>query len=119
VLTVVRRLVAFSKVVVAAATAVMVLAIVAIGSLQAIAWVKTGTWSSVPFWQILDLAGIEVERTYTTASSGLHSEKRPDLDAFVQWWLDVPAIIPLLVASTVLALFYVGLKSVEEARSQA
>jgi hypothetical protein len=113
--TVDHRVVAFGRIVVAIAATVTVLVIAAICALQGIVWAKTGTWSSLPFWQILDLAGIEVGRTYVTASGGLQPAKRSDLDAFIQWWLEAPAIIPLLVASTVLALFYMGLKSLEEA----
>ena len=109
-----RRLVAIARTVVGLAAIATVLIIAAICTLQAIVWAKTGMWSSLPFAQLLELAGIEIGRTYVTASGDLQA-RRLDFDAVIEWWLDAPAIVPLLVATALFVAFYMWLKSLEEA----
>ena len=109
-----RRLVAFVRAAVGLAAAVAAFGIAALSLLQGIVWMKTGQWSSVPFSQILDLVGLDVPRRFFPASIDAHAERRLDFDRFVDWWLDAPAIIPLVVAVAVLVLLYIGLKTLQE-----
>src|SRR5262249_18293758 len=109
-----RRLVAFVRGVVGLAAAVAAFGIAALSLLQGVVWMKTGQWSPLPFSQILDLVGLDVPRRYFPAGIDAHAERRLDSDRVVAWWLDAPAIIPLLVAVAVLVLLYIGLKTLQE-----
>jgi hypothetical protein len=80
--------------------------------LQALVWVKTGMWGSLRASQILELAGLEVDRTYV--ASGAAQAQSPVFDSFIEWWLDAPAIIPLLVATAFFGAVYMWLKSLAE-----
>jgi hypothetical protein len=108
-----RQLVAFTKTLVGLAAVTIVLSTAVICILQALVWVKTGMWGSLRASQILELAGLEVDRTYV--ASGASQAQSPVFDSFIEWWLDAPAIIPLLVATAFFGTVYMWLKSLAEA----
>jgi hypothetical protein len=108
-----RRLLAFTKTLVGLAAITVVLSTAVICILQALVWVKTGMWGSLRASQILELAGLEVDRTYV--ASGASQAQSPVFDSFIEWWLDAPAIIPLFVATAFFGTVYMWLKSLAEA----
>jgi hypothetical protein len=108
-----RRLVAFTKTLVGLAAITVVLSTAVICILQALVWVKTGMWGSLRASQILELAGLEVDRTYV--ASGASQAQSPVFDSFIEWWLNAPAIIPLLVATAFFGAVYMWLHSLAEA----
>ena len=108
-----RQLVAFTKTLVGLGAITIVLSTAVICILQALVWVKTGMWGSLRASQILELAGLEVDRTYV--ASGASQAQSPVFDSVIEWWLDAPAIIPLLVATAFFGTVYMWLKSLSEA----
>jgi|SRR5262245_3015714 len=109
-----RRLVAFIKVLVAGAGAMTALSMGAIVSLQVAFWLATRTWSPFPVAQIFELSHINMPRRYLPASVDAQAGGRVDPQGVVEWLLDLPAIVALFVALTVLAVIYASLTSVEK-----
>ena len=81
-----RRLVAIARTVVGLAAIAIVFITAAICTLQAIAWVKTGAWGSLPASQILELAGIEIGRTYVSSSGDSQAQSRSSIASLSGGW---------------------------------
>jgi len=69
-------------------------------------WLRDGLWNSYPLAAIIKG---DREITYTTSS---YTDK-----GFVDWFLDIPAIVPLLIAATVLLALYSWLAGIEQQSS--
>jgi hypothetical protein len=78
---------------------------------QVSSWLQNGEWAAYPLSSLIK----EWESgnvTYTTASSD-----KPEA-VIANWLLDVPVIVPILIASALLLGFYLWLASVEQASSR-
>src|SRR5215475_14885626 len=73
---------------------------------QARSWILAGEWRSFPISRALDLAGLEREATYVTASASEHSYSF-GLQTMSNWLLDLPATGFLVAVAFVLLGFSV------------
>ena len=80
-------------------------------------WFKTGEWETYAVSDMLATASIYFPRRYNTASFTPSENFRIDAQAVIEWFLAVPAIVPLLVATAVIALFYFWLACIAEKQS--
>src|SRR5262245_42327484 len=81
---------------------------------QFYSWAKAGSWNTVAFSHLLDLADVSPPRTYAPASATSDRPAQERIDIIVEWLLDLPVIMPLLLALGLLTAFYVYLLSVEK-----
>src|SRR5947209_257093 len=72
-------------------------------------WVSTGRWAPYLTREILALAHIGLLNTYV-----LSSANREVVQHALAQWLEVPAILPVLIAGILLILFYRAIKGVED-----
>jgi hypothetical protein len=89
------------------------LSVAAIASLQLALWLVASTWTPFPLARIVELAGIDVPRTYVPAS-GVTGSGRPATPDVAEWLLNLPAIVALFMALALLSLVYAALTSVEK-----
>jgi hypothetical protein len=111
------RIAAIAKAVVGLAAAAMALCVAAMCTLQAIVWLNTRAWSPITLSQIFALAGADAPTVYATASDESRKEGWFDPHGILQWWLDAPAVVSLLVALALLATLYMWLASLQRALS--
>jgi hypothetical protein len=78
---------------------------------------KTGEWEAYSVSDLFEAARIYFPRRYETASFSPSGSFRIDAQAVIEWLLDVPAIVPLLIATMLIALFYVWLARIAERHS--
>jgi hypothetical protein len=81
---------------------------------QFYSWATAGSWNTVAFSDVLELADVSPPRTYTPASVTSYGAERERIDVIFEWLLNLPAIMPLLLALSLLTAFYVFLLSVEK-----
>jgi hypothetical protein len=112
-----RQIATIAKAVVGLAAGAMALCVAAICTLQGILWLNTRAWSPITLSQIFALAGTDAPTVYTTASDDPRKEGWLDPHAIVQWWLDAPAVVSLLVALALLVTLYMWLASLQRALS--
>ena len=105
------RLVTFTKTLVVGAGVLTALSIAAISGLQFRCSFMTKTWCPYPVSRVFELAEIDVPIKYVLASES----RRPGTPNFYELLLDLPAIVPLAAALTLLALFYAWLEHFETA----
>jgi hypothetical protein len=108
-----RRFVTFTKMLVVGAGAATALCIAAIASLQFGFWFTMKTWSAFPVARIFELLQIDTPRRYIPASIDISSSPLGPQHV-IEWMLDLPAVVVLLAALALLALFYASLTSVEK-----
>jgi len=113
VIAVARRVVGFGKLLVMGASAVTVLCMSAVVSLQFGFWLMTRTWSPFPVSRLLELWDVNVPRRYFPASMEASGASRFDSQGVVEAFLDLPAAVVLFMALAVLALCYAALASAE------
>ena len=112
-----RQITAIARVAVGLAAAAMALCVAAICTLQAILWLNTRAWSPITLSQIFALAGTDAPKIYVTASDESRKSGWFDPLAALQWLLDAPAVVSLLVALALLVTLYVWLTSVQRSAS--
>lgn len=106
-------LIAISRAIVLVASAATALCASAIMAFQLGSGFAVGMWNSVPMSQILAIADINIERTYTTASANAQASQPLSIESVLGWVLDVPAMIPLFIALCLLVVFDRHLASVD------
>jgi hypothetical protein len=114
-----RRVVTFFKMFVAGAGVATALSMGVIASLQFGFWLMAKTWTPFPVSRIVELSGIDVPRRYFPASADTSASGRPGTLGFVEWSLDLPAIVALFMALALFSLFYAALTSVEKGLATA
>jgi hypothetical protein len=112
-----RQIATIAKAVVGLMAAAMALCVTAICTLQAILWLNTRAWSAITLSQIFALAGTDAPTVYVTASDQSRKESWLDPHAILQWWLDAPVVVSLLVALALLVTLYMWLASMQRAFS--
>ena len=114
-----RRLVGFVRTMVVAAGVATGLSIGAVASLQLGFWLIARTWTPFPVARIVELSGIDVPRRYFPASADISASALPGGVDFVDWLLNLPAIVALFMALALFSLCYAALTSVEKGLATA
>ena len=91
------------------AICVTTLSLSAILTWQTVDWVTHGDWSSIPISQALEVAGIYVQRRYIIADT----TGEPIPGDLLEWSLNLPALLPLIMALPLLVVFYGRLSAFE------
>jgi hypothetical protein len=81
---------------------------------QLVTFLKTGKWMTIAVADVLELAHISVPRSYIVSSATPREPRWFDAQSIIDWWLDAPAILPLLIAGALLALLYMWLAAIRE-----
>jgi hypothetical protein len=80
---------------------------------QIAAWIWTATWISVSAGNILERADINIPRRYVLSSSTGDPRRGLDSQAIIEGFLDLPAVVPLMVIVAVLVCLYLALARAE------
>jgi hypothetical protein len=75
---------------------------------QVTSWLQGGIWDPSLSSMIRSLQGNQ-DITYATASAN-----KPATEGITDWFLEIPAIVPLLIASALLLVFYAWLATIEQ-----
>jgi hypothetical protein len=81
---------------------------------QFTSWLQTDTWVAFPVARIFEIAGLRGRQTYVLTSSSNAEPKVFDATSITDWWLDAPALVPLLIAGALLTGLYLWLKEIEK-----
>jgi hypothetical protein len=115
------HLVRIAKVTALLAAAWTLLCALLIVGWQAISWLQSGIWSRYPLSSAIEGLGGGQRARYLTASSDpldnrlLNVKKQwANIQAMIDWVLDLPTIVPLLIASVLLLALYVRLAAAQE-----
>jgi hypothetical protein len=104
---IVLRFIRFAKITVLASAVWTIFCATFIFSWQLISWFRSGSWDFFPIsWAVLPIK-------YTTASAGQNSPQPTVLQYVVDQLLEIPAIVPLAIASALLFGFYIRLSIIE------
>jgi hypothetical protein len=104
---IVLRFIRFAKITVLASAVWTIFCATFIFSWQLISWFRSGSWDFFPIsWAVLPIK-------YTTASAGQNSPQPTVLQYVVDQLLEIPAIVPLAIASALLFGFYIRLSIME------
>jgi len=106
-----RRLIKFTKATVIIAFAWTGLCAAVLTAHQTIVYLQTGEWDAFPISSFLRDRG---HVTYTVASSKKIESDRFDVDKILDRLLEIPAIVPLLIALLALLLFWAHLSRIEK-----
>lgn len=78
---------------------------------------KTGEWEAFTVSDVFQAAHIYIPRRYNMASFSPSQNSRFDAQTVMEWVLDLPAIVPLVVVTLLIALFYIWLARIAEKHS--
>lgn len=106
-----RRLIRFTKATVIIAFAWTGLCAAVLTAHQTILYLQTGEWDAFPISSVLRDRG---DVTYTIASSKKIESDRLNVDKILDRALEIPAIVPLLIALLALLLFWAYLSRIEK-----
>jgi hypothetical protein len=81
---------------------------------QATSWLQYGVWDPYPLSSVINSVEKDRGSAYMTASSGRTATEVTILQGMTDWLLEIPAIVPLLIASVLLLVFYSGLLVIEK-----
>jgi hypothetical protein len=110
-----QQLVKFTKTTVVFAAALTVLCAVVIVGWQVTSWIQNGEWNAYPVSSVISSLQRDQNNTYVTASLKKVETGSPFWEAVASWLLDIPAIVPLLIAAALLLAFYLKLSAIEKA----
>jgi hypothetical protein len=108
-----QRLVRFAKMTALLSAAWTILVAILIVGRQATSWLQDGVWESYPLSSVISSLEKGQGSTYTTASA----DKPAAISGTLDWLLEIPAIVPLLIASVLLLAFYSRLTTIEKRHS--
>src|SRR5262245_41049958 len=104
-----QRLLKFARATALLSAAWTILIAVLLVGRQVSSWFQTGDWEEYPLsWAINDLKRTQ-DSTYTTASANGDATELTTAQEMLGWLLDIPAVVPLLVAAALLLVLYVRL----------
>jgi hypothetical protein len=110
-----QQLVKFTKITVLFAAAVTILCAVMIVGWQVTSWIQNGEWNAYPVSSVISSLQRDRNNTYVTASLKKVETGSPFWEAVADWLVDIPAIVPLLIAAALLLTFYAKLSAIERA----
>jgi hypothetical protein len=82
--------------------------------LQVTSWIQNGVWNAYPVSSVISSPQADRNRTYVTASVNKVETGSP-IKEVSDWLLDIPAIVPLLIMSALLLVFYLKLSAIQKA----
>src|SRR5262249_24166962 len=91
-----------------------ILCAVLIGGRQLIFWFQNGFWDAYPLAEVVKQLRNDQSVVYITASSERFDPT--GTREIVDWLLEVPTIVPLLIASALIVMFYRWLATIEKGR---
>ena len=106
-----RRLIKFTKATVIIAFAWTGLCAAVLTAHQTIVYLQTGEWDGYPISSVIRSRD---NVTYTMASSRKIDADHSSVNQIFDWVLEIPAIVPLLIALLALLLFWAHLSRVEK-----
>ena len=81
---------------------------------QATSWLQNGVWETYSLSSVINDLKKDQGSTYTTASSDRTASELTIMQGAPDWLLEIPAIVPLLIASVLLLVFYSRLVVIEK-----
>ena len=81
---------------------------------QTTSWLQNGVWETYSLSSVINGLKKDQGSTYTTASSDRTASELTIMQGAPDWLLEIPAIVPLLIASVLLLVFYSRLVVIEK-----
>ena len=107
-----QRLVRFAKTTALLSAVWTILCAVLIVGWQVVSWLQNGVWEPYSLSSIIKGLQGNQDITYATASAN-----KSVTGGITDWLLEIPAILPFLIASTLLLTFYTWLATIEKKNS--
>jgi ABC-type sulfate transport system permease component len=109
-----QHLVKFTKISTLFAAALTILCAVMLFGWQITSWIQNGVWNAYPVSLVISSLQADRNGTYVTASVKKVETGSP-IKEVSDWLLDIPAIVPLLIMSALLLVFYLKLSAIQKA----
>jgi hypothetical protein len=109
-----QHLVRFAKIATLVSVAWTVLCAILLVGWQTTLWLQEGVWNSYSLSSLIGRLERDRVATYVTAGAAKLETGSINKQAVLNWLLEMPSIVPLLIASALLLGFYIWLKDIEK-----